>query len=476
MGKRRPKLSRDEYLKLAWTRGLLTYKLFDYQDELYLLISEGRSLKTVINISRRYGKTTTLLLYALIFAIQRPNSLIRFASPTQKSLRKIIHPIMRMLIEDAPRELRPRWSSVDSCYRLPNGSEIHLAGVNNGHEDDLRGQRCDLGIVDEAGDVTNLKYLYQSILLPQCLTCGGRIIIASTPPAVEDHDFKTMCQEAKYDGAYIERTIYDNKNITPEIIEEYAKESGGKDSVTFRREYMCKFETEKERSIVPEFNDILHVQDIPRDNYFDYYHRYVFMDLGVKRHYTSVLFGYYDFLKATLIIEDEFRMRGSITTEDIVAEIKGKERSLWGTLRVNQRIADSNNPLLINDLSYLHGLPVVATNKDTLEAMVNEMRMFIGAGRLIVHPRCEYLIDCLRYGVWKDKKIRQEFAESKVYGHYDALAAIMYGIRNIDKHTNPIPHLHNVNPANTWINPQEYQRVNKNLSELSKMFGTTFRN
>ena len=148
---RRRKLSRREYLQLAWTRGLLTYKLYDYQDELYLIVSSGKSLKTVLNISRRYGKTTVLLLYCLIFAIKNPNSLIRFASPTQKSLKKIVRPIMRMLLEDCPKELRPKWNSVDGMYTFKNGSEIHLAGVNNGHADDLRGQKCDLGVIDEAG-------------------------------------------------------------------------------------------------------------------------------------------------------------------------------------------------------------------------------------------------------------------------------------------------------------------------------------
>ena len=467
---RRQKLSRKEYLQLAWSRGLLTYKLYDYQDELYLIVSSGKSLKTVLNISRRYGKTTVLLLYCLIFAIKNPNSLIRFASPTQKSLKKIVRPIMRMLLEDCPRELRPKWNSVDGMYTFKNGSEIHLAGVNNGHADDLRGQKCDLGVIDEAGDVDDLSYLYKSILLPQCLTCGGRIIVASTPSKFIGHDFELMCQEAKLDGEYLERTIYDNKKISTETIALYAKESGGVDSVTFRREYMCKFETEKELLIVPEYNETLHVKEHPKDPYFDHYYKFVSMDLGVKRHFTAVLFGYYDFKAAKLVIQDEFKMRGDITTHDIVKEIKEKEKELWGNMPVRQRVADSDNPLLINDLQYLHGLTVVPTNKETLEVMVNEVRMFVGANKLVINPKCKYLMACLEGGRWKDKRIRQEFAESKLLGHMDGLAALVYLIRNLDQ-GNSVPHLLGIGSNDYWINPEEEQRVNRNAQELMKMFG-----
>jgi hypothetical protein len=469
MAKRR-KLSNDEALKLAWQRGFLSYKLFDYQRDLYQLVSTTKALKTVFNISRRYGKSTVLMLWAIEYGIRNPYSMIRFASPTQKSLKKSLEPIIRQLISDAPRALRPKWLKAESMLKLHTGSEIHLAGCNGGNEENLRGQKCDLGIIDEAGAIDNLRYVYTDVILPQCLTCNGHVLIASTPPPVEDHDFYHMCQEAKEDGDYLEKTIYDNKSLTPELIASYAKESGGVESVTFRREYLCKFETEQERLIIPEYRDSM-VCVHPRDEFFDYYHKYVFMDLGVTRHYTSTLFGYYDFRKSCLVIENEFKMRGDITTLDIANSIKAMEKELWGNLPVNQRIADNNNPLLINDLAYLHNLNVVSTNKDTLEAMINELRMFVGAGKLKIHPRCEFLIGCLKFGVWKDKKLRQMFAESKKWGHYDALAAIMYGVRNLDQNTNPIPHLYGLSDRDHFIHPEEKQRTNKNLNEFAKLFG-----
>jgi hypothetical protein len=61
----------------------------------------------------------------------------------------------------------------------------------------------------------------------------------------------------------------------------------------------------------------------------------------------------------------------------------------------------------------------------------------VGSGRLIVHPGCKELIGCLRSGIWN--KTRTEFGHSDRFGHFDALAALMYLVRNIDRTYNPIP-------------------------------------
>ena len=470
MSRRKP-LTKNEALKLAWTRGLLSYKLYDYQQELYDLISKSTELKTVLNVSRRYGKTFCLLLYCLEYGLRNPGKMIRFASPFKVNLKKIIHPIMSQIMGDCPTDYRPWFKSQENAYILYNGSEIHLAGVNNGHCDDLRGQVCHLGVIDEAGDVDELNYLYRSILLPQCMTCNGRVIMSSTPSKIKDHDFYNLCEEAINDGTYFMRTVFENKFMTPEKLETYIKESGGRESATFKREYLCQFVTETEKLITPEWDDKF-IQEIERDEFFQYYHKYTYLDLGVKRHYTCGLFAWYDFKHARLVIDDEFTML-DMTTQTLCNKIKEYEKKVFGIYPVRLRIADNNNPLLINDMSYLHQLPVVATNKDTLEAMINELRMFISAGKVIINPRCQFLINNLRHGTWD--KTRERFAESKLYGHFDALAAIMYGVRNLDQTTNPIPHLLHKNDSEHFIMPQDKEVDTQSKRALMQMFGTMFR-
>ena len=69
--------------------------------------------------------------------------------------------------------------------------------------------------------------------------------------------------------------------------------------------------------------------------------------------------------------------------------------------------------------------------------MVNNLRVWFANGRIEIDDSCTLLIDSLKYGLWNEK--RTEFASSKVLGHYDAVAALMYLVRNIDESTNPIP-------------------------------------
>ena len=456
MGRRRkPPLGRSQALRIAWQRGLLTYKLYGYQKELYDIISDGKSLKTVINSSRRWGKTTVLLVYAIIFAIKNPGAQVKIATQTQKSLRKTIFPIMRMLCADAPAAFKVKWDGANGCYRLWNGSEIHVHGTDGQRHDGLRGQRCDLGIIDEAAYCSDLHYVVQDILLPQTLTCGGRLILASTPSkkvTQSGEEFKDFCLQADVNGSYFTKTIYDNKSLTPEIIKLYMEESGGENSVTWQVEYMCKFMVDPEKRLVPEWNNSF-IDKVPTDQYFSFYHKYTCMDLGVKRDYTCMLFGYYDFMKAKLVILGEHLMK-NMTTQELVDDMVKHEKNLFNNLPIYRRIADSDNPLLLNDMGSLHGLGIIPTGKSTLETMVNEMRVFIGAGKLIVHPRCTYLVGCLEHGVWADNEMgrqRRDFGRTPAYGHFDGIAAIMYLIRNIDDTTNPIPATHGFDSNNSYI-------------------------
>jgi hypothetical protein len=61
-------------------------------------------------------------------------------------------------------------------------------------------------------------------------------------------------------------------------------------------------------------------------------------------------------------------------------------------------------------------MPVLATNKDNIYAMVNKVRLFIKQRRLVIDKSCEFLIGSIESGIWN--KQRTQFDESKVYGQY----------------------------------------------------------
>jgi hypothetical protein len=189
------------------------------------------------------------------------------------------------------------------------------------------------------------------------------------------------------------------------------------------------------------------------------------MDLGVVDQ-TAALFAYYDFPKARAVVEDEVVMNGPSMTTDILAEaLKAKEVELWPETNVYLKVSDNDNLLLLADLASKFDLHFMPTGKDTLEAMVNEVRMWVKAGRLVVHPRCKFLLGCLRNGIWDNA--RKKFNRSTTYGHYDALAALVYLIRNIRASVNPIPANLGINPADYHIRPEE--RLSPAAKELKKL-------
>lgn len=440
-------------------------------DELWRFILDENCLTGVMNVSRQSGKSFTLHLIGTEIAQRVPGCQIRIAAPTGLEMRKVCMPIMRQILSDCPEKYMPKWKTQDSMWVWPNGSEMHIAGVNDGHADNMRGTRSHLALVDEAGFVDDLEYLVNSVLMPQTLSTGGTIIISSTPPRTPAHDYVEIARNARLQGYYIHRDIYAT-NYTEWKIKNIAEANGGFESSTWKREYLAQFVIDDKLAIVPEWRDVF-VQEPDPDGYSKFWHKYESMDLGV-RDFTACLFAHYNFRRASVYVQDELVINGpKLTTPLLAAEIRAKETALeWNPMSVYRRVADSNNPMLLNDLAALHDTPFYPTGKDQLPAMVNELRTWVSGGRVRVHPRCKNLIDCLKEGIWKNEAhIGKEFGRTKGHGHFDALAALIYLVRNIDVSTNPIPAGHGLDPQRQWINPAAMDRISDTSTALKKMFG-----
>lgn len=447
---------------------------------MYAAETASDALKWVNNCSRRLGKSFKKCLQAIEVCRQVQDGQARLIAPTQKQMRGITQPIIRKIIRDCPEEIRPVWKQADSLWFFPHSNaQLHVAGANNGHEDDSRGTEAHWIGVDEPGQIDKLKYLIADVLMPQLLTTRqatggkfGKLSISGTPPPTPAHEFADIAQEAEAAGNYSTYDIF-SAGYSPEIVELFRREANGRnwkpgdeDSTTWLREYLCKFVVDKNLALVPEWNDT-YVEDILRDDFFRFYHLYNGMDLGVSD-FTVCLFGYYDFRRARLVIEDEVIMNGPQMTTPLLADaITSRRLALWGsevdgvkkmTREVYRAVADNDNPLLLQDLSALHKVHFSPVVKDSLNAMVNAMRVLVGSGRLAVHPRCRQLTGCLRNGVWKDLK-RKEWLNSgpEKFGHFDALAALMYLVRNLDMQTNPIPPTLGLSEATHMINPDAFK-------------------
>lgn len=451
----------DRAKREKWRRHDLKYLLHLGQKRLHAAFEQSTGQLFVANIARQFGKSYWAVSQAVELALKKPKARIKYGTAFQTDLTEFILPTFDAVLADCPENLKPKYKVHGSKWVFQNGSEIKLVGLDKS-PNSLRGNVIDLIIIDEAGFVEKLEYIYRSIIIPATLHRPNcRIVFVSTPPTTPAHAFGDFIQLAELSGAYVKLTIYDNPLITEADIDRMAEAMGGKNSTTFRRECLCELILDEDLALVKEWSE-KYVQEPPYDQYYQYYHRYVGMDMGRKDH-TALVFGYYDFKRATLFIEDDLTMNGpDWTSQTLKDSVFKKERDLWGVDEDGKqkapfrRVADNNNPHLIVDLSSIHNLHFMETNKESLEAMVNEVRLMIAEGRLIVSPKAKMTIGCLKYGIWDSK--RKEFSRNKVYGHFDHFAALMYLIRNLAKSTNPIPVDHGFVNHKAWLGNIKDQR------------------
>lgn len=480
-------LTRSQYVEEAWKRGILHWKLRPHQLPIYNAIRNAKlhsnSRLFAVNCARRFGKSTVGIVILFEDCLRTKDGVFRFVTGTQKQMRNIVFQILPPIIKDCPKHIMPEWKTNDGCYYFPStGSRLYINGANNGHEDDSRGEKTHKALVDEAETIDNLDYLIMSVLMPQTLEQdGGQIILTYTPAETPAHDCKKFNDRCKLEGNYCEFTIYDNQTLDEETIEQYAEEYGGRESTAFKREYECRWVVEEKRVIIGTWDD-KYIVDVPKPKEYDFYDKYMCMDVGFS-HWTCVLYGYWDYLNAQLIIEDEWKGRGwEMTTETIANGVKEKQEKLWGNQKPYRKIADSNNPQLLNDLGKLYGVyfnqELKLTLKGRLDATINRLKDAFKKGMIIVNPKCEYLILCLQSGIWN--KTRDKFDEDDELGHYDGIAALMYMWRHIDFQRNPIPVTYNIDLENSHISEEMRKKMaggdsSHSINELKKAIGGKMR-
>lgn len=456
-----------------WHRGDLSWKFDACQQEIDAQWRGCTARRFVLNCSRRLGKSYWLVGTGVQKGISQPDQYIRFAAPTAKQCKTIVLPLLRKILADCPDDLRPEFVHQDLVLYFRNGSEMHISGCDSGNAERLRGTEAHLALVDEAGSVDELEYLVQDILLPQTLTTDGRIILASTPPRSPEHSFvKKYITDARADGAYCHRTIYDNPRLKDHQVKEYMKESGGEGTSTWRREYLADIIVDEARAVLPEFTtrqDVI-VADLPRPPYFD---TYVSMDVGFLD-LTVVLFGYWDFMYARLVVEDEVCLR-KMTTQDLADAIRSKEAHLWPNAKPRKRISDTDL-IVINDLTRLHGLQFSPTRKDAKEAQINQARLMMAGDppRIIVNPRCRTLIAHCLGAVWNQartefERVGDDSLSGEVH-HFDAVDALIYMVRGIDRAHNPYPNdIAALDPNTHFIFPGAAEHRDAGL--MRRLFG-----
>lgn len=419
-----------------WRKGDLSHLLHSGQREARTWFYESAHRITPLLCSRRWGKSVLGVDLAIEKALSKPGATVRVAAPTAKMVKSIIEPHMRWFHTGCPADVKPKHYRQDGIWVYPNESIIQAFGCDTPEMADRgRGTDMDLGVIEEAGFVKDLRYVVQDVLLPQTLTTNGRIIMPSSPARTPAHAFTNYVQAAEAKGALFKRTIYEAPHIDHDMIAEYMEESGGAQSTTFRREYMCEIVVDENLAVVPEFsqNEDRIVCEIELPPHFD---TYTVADFGYND-LTVVLFAYYDFKRAKIVVVDELSFQHTNSGE-IAPAILEKEAELWGNVPPRLRIADC--PLmLLADLTEQHGLTFAMARKDDKDAAVNALRLAMSRVTWAIHPRCKVLTSHLRHAIWN--KPRKSYERSGEFGHFDAVDAAVYLERHVMRTRNPYPRL-----------------------------------
>jgi Terminase large subunit, T4likevirus-type, N-terminal len=446
----------EDPLMKAWRTGDLSYKVLPHQQVIRATIRKlvdsndmERLEPYVLNISRRFGKTTMGLLAFIEESLRNPGHTYLFAAPTEGEAREIIHDVMPALIEDAPDIYRPVYKN--NRFHFHNGSVIKIGGVFNGGET-LRGRKANGAFLDEAAHIkqtsksNGLLYVLNSVIRPQLLTTGGWCLIASTPPPELAHEYVTVYNQARANGRLENFTIYDNTSISIEYIEKLKSDMLQSDPTgsSWRREYLAEFAVDTRTLIIPNWDSSLSENDLifKRPANFVHCDRIVSYDHGTSD-LSVFLFGYWDYDNATLMIEKELVTGNGaekLSTRELSEIYKETRDELWGSLPVYKEICDAINPQVIIDFNKDFGVRFVPPRKTNLEAMVNQTINIIQTGQIkIDKDNCPLLIQTLEQGTWKTSASgRMEFARLQGIGHCDAIAALVYMVRSINKSRNPM--------------------------------------
>ncbi len=461
-------LTREDAIRENWLRGRQAVAVLnDAQKRIQAVFDAKLDSTLVVECSRQLGKTYWACFLADLVARTNPGCQIRLATAFHVDIEPIIVPNYKKVLTTCPESIKPKYKR--SCYTYSNGSQVLLVGLDK-NPDKLRGNRIRLIIIEEAGfvDSDKLEYVLDSVIAgAQIREPEARTVLISTPPPEgQDHQFCVVADLMALRGSYIKINI-DESGLSPEAIEEFARKLGGRDSIAFRREGLCERVIDKSRALCEEWDDKF-IQEIEQTEFFQYYHKLVSQDLG-RVDNTALIYGYYDFKLAALVITHESTLNGpEWTTLTLKAEIADKERAAFGEHKVFRRISDNNNPHLLQDLGSIHNVHFMPVTKESsLEQMVNRVREWVKAGRIIIHPRCKMTIGCMK-GVWD--KNRKEFAKSKVYGHYDHFAALMYCLIHTPVHSNPVPATHGFENHKSWMGNIKNQPASKNAQTIQKLF------
>jgi phage FluMu gp28-like protein len=204
----------------------------DYQAK--LLRDEKKRI--VVRWSRQAGKTTTLALRAIWFALKYPKTLTLIVAPSLRQSMILADKLQdfltsipqdkRKLVIDKMQRTVIRFKKGSRIVALPNSPQL------------LRGYTAHQVICDEAAFFRDDELVFYNVLMPMLSTTDGTLIVSSTPWST-DSVFYKMCMNPEYSPHVVTwKEVVEAGLIKQEFIEEMRQSIPAE---RFQREFESKF-------------------------------------------------------------------------------------------------------------------------------------------------------------------------------------------------------------------------------------------
>lgn len=189
----------------------------------------------------------------------------------------------------------------------------------------------------------------------------------------------------------------------------------------FAQEFECEFVTFQGRAY-DEFEELAHVAEVEPPA--SWQKAVMAIDWGFDPSATCVLFGYVR--DDVIYVFDEIYEK-RLLIEQTYEHIKAR-MNRW-SLQDIAGVADHEEDR-IEELNR-RGIPCGKAEKSNVLGTRIEIKELLWKNRIVIDPRCKFLIRDLQTATWHDKKEGDLDYSQCTYGHFDAEAALRYLVREL---------------------------------------------
>ncbi len=382
-----------------------------------------RHRRLLLVLPRQFGGKTELgirLLHSCMSEIEPTTSL--FVAKDQKSARRATR-------EKFLRVFDSRQYSVNSdrIIKKANPRAIVNIGSIDKDADRLRGGTNHFIHGSEVAfwkldHGETIPGVFGKVLDPTTSIFNGYVLLETTLNG--KNSFYEMWENAK-DFGFTKLLVPLSRMLEMGLVsqEDYDTKKSQQHPLTFRQEYECEFITFLGRTY-DEFDGDIHVQDVA--NPAEWQKVLIAIDWGFDPSATCVLFAYVQ--DNILHIFDEMHEKKQLP-QATAAEIQAKfEHYRVGTFAA---VAD-HDTARVEELN-LRGIPCGLAKKVNVLGNRMQIKEMLYNDRILIHPRCKFLIRDLETAVWSSKKEGELDYGQHTYNHADAEAALRYLVRELSE-------------------------------------------